>query len=681
MDKFTVSRVKTLIRRKLYSSLKFMFMLEGEWGIMKSKKISNLVMLSFLMVQINNPIVANAQGNEALNKGIETKERSSQKEDKQSSTRKNEDIWFNYNSPKAQELLDKYKTDRLDYENQVPDFTDTNWTIFRGLGNTISVAIKEPKAVGATHGNAVSFYGKVPIVVKNPKGELIDKFDLLDIPESEVSELSNYPTMYDIGSELNTPEAQAEFDYRLNWNMGLKLIAGKVTSFVKDDYSSINDNYVKVSFDSSAVNELKAINLAIPLATNRIMQYYDYELTVDWTYESSHNVTEKKLTLDTTRNESVGPKAKLKEATNTFGVNLEDERITNPVTLLTGLEYGISDWPISSENLGVSWYKKPDLSKPDTNGSAILKVVSSKTSNGIGSYGTSYVRVPYIVNQAISDVRVSYVDENNQAIPGVPDVILQGKVGESYQTEQKIIDGYTFKEVSGTTSGTFTDKEQIVRYKYTKNPVIGADITVKYQDEKGKEIHAPQTIKGKPLGEAYDASTAQYKLDIKGYKYKVFQGNVTGTFTDQPQTVTYIYSDGVLRFENVPQTMSFEDSKISSKTSDVKRKEADWKIKVEDTRLNKTKWRVSAKLTSPLKDSTGDASKTSLLIYRDSNHSDQWIEDSEVDVFNGKSTDKEDYYDVSWSEQSGPLLSIAPGAVKADQYKGEIQWNLLDTPL
>jgi len=45
---------------------------------------------------------------------------------------------------------------------------------------------------------------------------------------------------------------------------------------------------------------------------------------------------------------------------------------------------------------------------------------------------------------------------------------LSGKVGDSYTTKVKKIDGYTFKEVLGSTSGSFSDQEQTVTYIYQK---------------------------------------------------------------------------------------------------------------------------------------------------------------------------------------------------------------------
>lgn len=74
-------------------------------------------------------------------------------------------------------------------------------------------------------------------------------------------------------------------------------------------------------------------------------------------------------------------------------------------------------------------------------------------------------------------------------------------------------------------------------------PKKGGDVTVKYIDQDGAEAHASQTISGN-VGEAYDASTATYKLTITGYTLDTTKlpTNATGTFTADAQTVTYTYT-------------------------------------------------------------------------------------------------------------------------------------------
>lgn len=102
------------------------------------------------------------------------------------------------------------------------------------------------------------------------------------------------------------------------------------------------------------------------------------------------------------------------------------------------------------------------------------------------------------------------------------------------------IDGHTFKEVQGQTIGILTDKEQVVTYVYTKNPIKSKVLTVKYQDTADNEIATAKTISGN-VGDAYDVSTDAYKQVINGYTFKEVKGETIGKLSDKEQTVTYVY--------------------------------------------------------------------------------------------------------------------------------------------
>ncbi|WP_341482992.1 MucBP domain-containing protein [Lactococcus formosensis] len=144
------------------------------------------------------------------------------------------------------------------------------------------------------------------------------------------------------------------------------------------------------------------------------------------------------------------------------------------------------------------------------------------------------------------------------------DVVKSGNIGEDYTTEQKEIEGYTFKEVQGDTSGKFTDQAQTVTYVYTKNPEAGSDITAKYVDTEGNKI-SEDVVKSGNIGEDY---TTEQK-EITGYTFKEVQGDVSGKFTDQAQTVTYVYGQND---ETVPgeetDTSKETESSTEKQTSD-----------------------------------------------------------------------------------------------------------------
>ncbi len=144
----------------------------------------------------------------------------------------------------------------------------------------------------------------------------------------------------------------------------------------------------------------------------------------------------------------------------------------------------------------------------------------------------TYVYVKNPVKAA--EVTTKYVDTEGNKISD--EVVKTGNIGDDYTTEQKAIDGYTFKEVRGNPTGKFTDQPQTVTYVYVKNPVKAAEVTTKYVDTEGNKI-SDEVVKTGNIGDDY--TTEQKAID--GYTFKEVQGNPTGKFTDQPQTVTYVY--------------------------------------------------------------------------------------------------------------------------------------------
>ncbi|WP_187349372.1 MucBP domain-containing protein, partial [Lactiplantibacillus plantarum] len=62
-------------------------------------------------------------------------------------------------------------------------------------------------------------------------------------------------------------------------------------------------------------------------------------------------------------------------------------------------------------------------------------------------------------------------------------------------------------------------------------------VTASYQDEDGKTLQPDITHTGE-IGAAYETKA----LEIPGYDLVKTTGNATGTFTKEPQQVTYIYT-------------------------------------------------------------------------------------------------------------------------------------------
>ena len=146
------------------------------------------------------------------------------------------------------------------------------------------------------------------------------------------------------------------------------------------------------------------------------------------------------------------------------------------------------------------------------------------------------------VKQFAKDITVNYEDETGNQIAD-PET-LTGDVGDDYQAQQKAIDGYTFKQVIGTPTGTFSNAAQTVTYVYTKNPVQAGNVTVNYQDEAGNQLAKSATLTGN-VGDNYQA----VQLAVDGYTFQKVIGNPNGTLTDAAQSVTYVYAKTVTKPE------------------------------------------------------------------------------------------------------------------------------------
>ena len=77
-------------------------------------------------------------------------------------------------------------------------------------------------------------------------------------------------------------------------------------------------------------------------------------------------------------------------------------------------------------------------------------------------------------------------------------------------------------------------------YVYTKDPVVGGNVTAKYVDGAGNTL-SDNVVKSGNIGDDY--STEQKA--IPGYTFKEVQGNPTGEYVEGIIEVTYIYTKDV----------------------------------------------------------------------------------------------------------------------------------------
>lgn len=171
--------------------------------------------------------------------------------------------------------------------------------------------------------------------------------------------------------------------------------------------------------------------------------------------------------------------------------------------------------------------------------------------NQTGMFAEEDQTVDYIYQQILpsaADVIVNYVDVEGNTIHDSQRI--SGEFGASYDASKKeyqlLIKGYSLDktQLPENIVGTISDQEQVVNYMYLKDITSIGTVIVKYLDQTGKEIHSQQMVTDK-VGRAYDVSTESYKIALKKYTLDETKlpDNQTGIFTDDVQTVSYIYTE------------------------------------------------------------------------------------------------------------------------------------------
>ena len=179
-------------------------------------------------------------------------------------------------------------------------------------------------------------------------------------------------------------------------------------------------------------------------------------------------------------------------------------------------------------------------------------------SNSKGTFTENPQTVTYYVStkQAdAKDVTIHYY-EKGTTTSLQPDKVLSGvgKYGDSFDVDTEnlkpsiINNYYQYDSTSGATSGTFGDQPHTITFFYTRPDA--KTVTVEYVDKNGKPIHDPQIIgKGDKVGDEYDATNRQYKLETiigsNGVVYSLntdnLPSNAKGKLSDQAIKVVYEY--------------------------------------------------------------------------------------------------------------------------------------------
>src|SRR5690625_1116750 len=161
----------------------------------------------------------------------------------------------------------------------------------------------------------------------------------------------------------------------------------------------------------------------------------------------------------------------------------------------------------------------------------------------------TYVYAP-VENEGL--VTVEHVDEDGNEL--APSEDLTGDIDDPYETQPEVIDGYELVEEPDNADGEFTEDPQTVTYVYAPVDDEGdaAPVTVEHVDENGDPIADPEELTGN-VGDPYESQPE----DIEGYELVEEPENADGEFTEEPQTVTFVYApvenEGLVTVEHVDE--------------------------------------------------------------------------------------------------------------------------------
>ena len=159
-----------------------------------------------------------------------------------------------------------------------------------------------------------------------------------------------------------------------------------------------------------------------------------------------------------------------------------------------------------------------------------------------GTFATEAKTVKFIYQPANlppnnGAVNVRYIDETNDDL--LPPVDMAGLLGDSYQTEEKAVEGYRLSYVSGETQGTYASQKHYVTYVYASpRTKARGKVVVRYKTVKGETLHPDVVTTG------YVGTDAPIEIKkFENYFYQGWEGYPPRvTYQEGTQVVILLYS-------------------------------------------------------------------------------------------------------------------------------------------
>ncbi|EQA5468311.1 MucBP domain-containing protein [Enterococcus faecalis] len=302
------------------------------------------------------------------------------------------------------------------------------------------------------------------------------------------------------------------------------------------------------NFDTSSVTKMSMMFDTIPNLQTLNLDNFDTSKVRDMSYMFRRDYGISNLILNTFDTSNVFNMTSMFEMMS----NLEVLDISSFDVSNTGQMYSIfyQDYKLKNITLGEKFKFKSVSSLPEidqNNGNYTGRWIKNNPIKPLSIYNSSALfeenydgKLPGTYEWELSNMKSTgaiitrYVDEDGNDISEPLIYAPLGSVGDPYETQPIEIEHWKLKEIPDNAKGQLTEKEQVVTYVYKRED--GAAVTVKYVDEKGNELSKAMILQGK-YGTEYESQPAT----IKGWKLKQTPTNASGTFTEEEQTVTYVY--------------------------------------------------------------------------------------------------------------------------------------------
>lgn len=229
--------------------------------------------------------------------------------------------------------------------------------------------------------------------------------------------------------------------------------------------------------------------------------------------------------------------------------------------------------------------------------------------------------------------------------------------------------------VSGVGNGTQVKKEVIVNVKDAQigeKPVIQAEDKTIVQNsvfDPLADVSATDKEDGTVPVTVHENTVDTSKPGT--YRVVYWATDSDKNKTEKTITVTVVPSE--LSF-NVPDTLNYDKQALSGNKEYAKRTDKNWQITIDNSK--KVKWQVKAKAGEMVGD-TSHAKYKDATVYVDDLGNESSLA---ATVLIAQGDEQKVDPIINWQEDKGVLFAVDPTSMKAENYKGTINWTLEQAP-